>query len=226
MNVNNSNIKPTHHCDSDLGVEFYSKSDYIGRDDNRADSFQDTSSDLDNNETIERKDDGNIVNIYRYKFTEEFIEELFKFSKIYQYSNRKDFKEAWNLWLEDNNGIVDKEVKRLLNLGYKGDIIDKMFKSSRYYFRKKIIEKKEPTKRRVYVVTDKKLLNEIDTHIKLHINSGNFKPSDGFDEFCKENIALLKEQVTMLYKSGITNSDEIKAKIKKTYKNRYFLINK
>ena len=128
--------------------------------------------------------------------------------------------------MEDNNGIVDKEVKRLLNLGYKGDIIDKMFKSSRYYFRKKIIEKKEPTKRRVYVVTDKKLLNEIDTHIKLHINSGNFKPSDGFDEFCKENIALLKEQVTMLYKSGITNSDEIKAKIKKTYKNRYFLINK
>ena len=126
--------------------------------------------------------------------------------------------------MEDNDDIINKEVKRLFDLGYKGDIIDKMFKSARYYFRKKSSEKKEPTKRRGYVVTDKKLIQEIDVHIKLHVNLGNFKPSDGFEEFCKENVELLKEQVIMIYKSGITNSEEIKAKIKKTYKNRCFLI--
>ena len=82
-------------------------------------------------------DDEININIYRYKFIEEFTNELYKFSKIHQYDHRKDFKEAWNIWVEDNQGFVDEEVRRLSNLGYDGDIIDKMFKSARYYFRKK-----------------------------------------------------------------------------------------
>ena len=42
--------------------------------------------------------------------------------------------------------------------------------------------------------------------------------------FCKENISLLKEEVTQLCKNGFTDSEEIKNKIKKTYKNRYFIL--
>ena len=111
----------------------------------------------------------------------------------------------------------------LLELGYDGDIFDKMFKSARYYFRKKSTEKKEPAKRRIYVGSQKDLLEVMDDHIKSNINSAKFKPSEGFDEFCKQNVALLKEEVSILCRAGMTNSDEIKAKIKKTYKNRYFL---
>ena len=62
------------------------------------------------------------VNIFRYKFTEIFTSELFRFSKIHQYDHRKDFKEAWNIWLEDNDDIVSDEVRRLTNLSYDGDI--------------------------------------------------------------------------------------------------------
>jgi hypothetical protein len=40
--------------------------------------------------------------IYRFKFTEEFMEYLHNFSKIHQYDERKDFKEAWNIWIETN----------------------------------------------------------------------------------------------------------------------------
>ena len=42
------------------------------------------------------------------KFIEEFTSELYKFSKIHQYDHRKDFKEAWNIWVEDNQGLVDE----------------------------------------------------------------------------------------------------------------------
>ena len=91
----------------------------------------------------------NNINIFRYKFTEEFTIELYKFSKIHQYDHRSDFKEAWNIWTEENEDLVDEEIRRLSNLGYDGDILDKMFKSARYYFRKKSTEKKEPQKRRV-----------------------------------------------------------------------------
>ena len=99
-----------------------------------------------------------------------------------------------------------------------------MFKSARYYFRKKSTEKKEPIERRIYVSVQKDLLDAIDEHINSQIKNENYKPSQGFDEFCKNNIDLLKNEVNILCKNGLTDSNEIKKKIKKTYKNRYFLI--
>ena len=165
-----------------------------------------------------------IVNIFRYKFTEEFTVELYKFSKIHQYDHRKDFKEAWTIWTDDNSDIIDREMRRLTLLGYEGDILDKMFKSARYYFRKKSTEKKEPQKRRVYIGIQKELLDLIDEHIKSNIGIDGYKPSDGFDIFCQENTEILKKEVENLIKNGLTDSTEIKNKIKKTYKNRYFLI--
>jgi len=164
------------------------------------------------------------INIYRYKFTDDFTNEMYKFSKIHQYDHRKDFKEAWEIWLEDNDEIASGEVRRLTNLGYDGDILDKMYKSARYYFRKKSTEKKAPQKRRAYQSVQKDLLEAMDDHIKKHINEDDFKPSEGFDRFCKENLDLLKEEVSLLCKNGFTNSEEIKQKIKKTYKNRYFIL--
>jgi hypothetical protein len=197
---------------------------YIGTSYSRIDPIQNTSSNLDDNEEKFERIDDNSVNIYRYKFTTEFTEELFKFSKIHQYDHRKDFKEAWERWVEDNTELIEVEVSRLNRLGYDGDIIDKMYKSARYYFRKKSTEKKEPVKRRIYVGSQKDLLEQMDHHITSNIKTDDFKPSDGFDDFCNKNKELLKEQVTMLFRLGITDSNEIKAKIKKTYKNRYFLI--
>ena len=188
--------------------------------DNLSDSLKITT---DNINYIETNIDDSI-NIYRYKFTNEFTIELYKFSKVHQYDHRKDFKEAWEIWIDENSNLVDDEVRRLTNLGYNGDILNKMFKSARYYFRKKSTEKKEPAKRRTYVGSQKDLLEAMDDHIKSNISSGEFKPADGFDEFCKQNVDILKDQVNQLIRSGITDSNEIKSKIKKTYKNRYFLI--
>ena len=174
------------------------------------------------NKTNEDTVDVNI-NIYRYKFTPEFMNVLFIFSKIHQYDYRKDFKEAWEQWIEDNENIVSSEVKRLTNLGYEGDIIDKMYKSARYYFRKKGTEKKPAILRRDYISVRKDLINAMDQHICTEIYRDDYKPSDAFDEFCKSNIGLLKENIVIICKNGMTDAVEIKKKIKKTYKNRYFL---
>jgi hypothetical protein len=198
--------------------------DIIRTSDSRFDTLSNTERNENNNNKIDKSKNNVNVNIFRYKFTDEFTGELFKFSKIHQYDHRKDFKEAWNIWTEDNDDIVSEEVRRLTNLGYDGDILDKMFKSARYYFRKKSTEKKEPLKRRDYISIQRDLLDAMDDHIKSKINTDDYKPSDGFDEFCKANIDLLKEEVNILCRNGFTNSVEIKNKIKKTYKNRYFLI--
>ena len=178
--------------------------------------------DIDNPD-IENK--SNSLNIFRYKFTEEFTSVLSIFSKIHQYDHRKDFKEAWAIWIEENTEIVSIEIKRLEDLGYKGDILDKMFKSTRYYFRKKSTEKKEPQNRRDYVGTNRELLDKMDEHIKNNIIRDIYKPSDAFDTFCKGNIDLLQEEVKRLCDLGLRDHIEIKNKMKKTYKNRYFIIN-
>ena len=162
--------------------------------------------------------------IYRYKFTEEFMEELYKFSKIHQYDDRKDFKEAWKVWTEDNGEIIDIEMRRLLNLGYEGDVLTKMFKSARYYFRKKSPQKKEPKQRRPYISVNRELLDAMDNHIEEKIYNSDYQPKTGFTEFCKENEAILKETITKIFEQGIKDSNLIEDKIKKTYKNRYFML--
>jgi hypothetical protein len=164
------------------------------------------------------------IKIYRYKFTIEFIEELYKFSKIHQYDHRRDFKEAWELWIEEKSNIILEESTRLSNLGYDGDILNKMFTSARYYFRKKGTEKKEPRMRCNYIGLQKELLDAMDNHISLNLHESWFKPSNGFTKFCKENIELLQQEIELLIRYNITDSTEIKKKIKKTYKNRYFMI--
>ena len=80
------------------------------------------------------------IPIYRFKFTQDFMEELHQFSKIHYLDNRKDFKEAWVKWSEEEEkkDLIEKEIKRLNDLGFHGDILDKMFKSARYYFVKRI----------------------------------------------------------------------------------------
>jgi hypothetical protein len=223
-NVINSVDHKSFSIDDNLCDNICDKFNYSRADGDFYDSFQDTSRCDDDNNNVNQKNNDININIYRYKFTNKFTDELYKFSKIHQYDHRKDFKEAWDFWIDDNSDLIDDEVTHLTNLGYHGDILDKMFKSARYYFRKKSTEKKAPAKRRIYVGSQKELLEAMDGHIKSSILSGDFKPSDGFDEFCKKNVELLKEQVNQLIHTGITDPNVIKSKIKKTYKNRYFLI--
>lgn len=198
--------------------------DNNGTNNNRFNTFDESSNNKIYIDGNEEKNNEFTINIYRYKFTNEFMEHLFVFSKIHQYDKREDFKEAWEKWVNENSDIVDIEIRRVLSLGYNGDTIDKMYKSARYYFRKKSTEKKEPKNRRVYINIQKEFLNEIDKHILQNINNKDYKPSDAFTDFCKDHVDILREEVNVLIKNGIKNSNEIKEKIKKTYKNRYFIL--
>jgi len=174
-------------------------------------------------EEINRIDNDIVTPIYRFKFTEGFMEELYKFSKIHQYDDRHDFKDAWEVWTEENNELIQEESERLINLGYDGDILTKMFKSARYYFRKKSSEKKEPIQRRQYISINKELLVAMDNHIENKTYNKDYKPKNAFIEFCKENEEILKTSINQIYEQGITDSYTIEDKIKKTYKNRYFI---
>jgi hypothetical protein len=173
------------------------------------------------NEDISQTSNDTAKVIFRYKFNDLFAEQLYEFSKIHQYDDRTTFKEAWTEWTEVNDELIDSEVKRLTELGYEGNILEKMFKSSRYYFRKKSTEKKTPTPRRPYIGMTQDLLDSMDDHIFKTIK---IKPAISFIEFCRTNVEILQDEVKRLCSKGIKEPLEVKDKIKKTYKNRYFTI--
>jgi hypothetical protein len=141
--------------------------------------------------------------MFRYKFTDACMEELNAFAKLHQYDDRHDFKEAWTEWTESQEELILSETERLNQLGYSGDVLDKMFKSARYYFRKKPLVVTVPKERKKYDKADRDILESIDNHVQEHLRE---KPSAGFLDFCEKHPEVDKDD----------------SKVKKTYKNRHY----
>ena len=177
-----------------------------------------------NDSKLDDSDRDNSHQIYRYKFLPNIIVLLTKFSKTHQYDSKKIYKEAWEMFVEENSEELGREVIRLTELGYDGDCFDKMYKSARYYFRKKKLSKIEPKKRRKYIACDRDVLDAMDDHINQNIQSEDYKPSDGYDNFVNSNQQLILLEINRMIDNGLNDNNAIAKKIKKTYKNRYFQI--
>ena len=187
------------------------------------------------------------ANTFRFNFSDSVLEKLNQFSKMNKSYDRRAFKEAWKEWLTENESSVLEETQRLITLGYEGDVTEKMYVSVRYYFRKKgqkkeklkqldnniefipndnTIESNALTKSK-NIPTNRLLLDAMDKHILQHCHDPNYRPANGFESFCRDNIEICKEEVKRLANEyNITSKQSIQEKIKKTYKNRYYIIKK
>ena len=166
--------------------------------------------------------------IYRFKLSPHIVDLIADFSKIHEYDHRTDYKKAWEEWY-NNNDEVKREEERLKSLNYEGDINQKMYKAGRYYFRKKQTKEKkdEPQKRNTYISMDSAILEQMDRHIINNINEDWYYPAEGYEHFCKINKDDIAIEVKRLLSNNDNLNDEsIKNKIKKTYKNRYYLISR
>ena len=160
--------------------------------------------------------------VYRFKFSDAITHNINSFAKLHQYDDRNTYKEAWKDWIETNEDEIRRETDRLTQLGYDGDVVTKMYKSGRYYFRTKSTDETDPRRRRAYVSTTSDLIESMDAHIKMHHSDPDYTPARGYDDFCKNYKLELVSEITYLKENGITDEKEIASKIKKTYKNRYF----
>jgi hypothetical protein len=152
---------------------------------------------------------------FRYKFSDHIIDIISEFSELHRYDEKEKYNEHWQTFIKLHSDEILNEERRLSNIGYKGDVKDKMYKSARYYFKNKPASDNKNTdddkkKRKTYVTVGKDILDNMYEHIGENIKKTDFKPSDGFDNF----------------KSTIENYDkltsEVKDKYKKAYKNMYY----
>ena len=179
--------------------------------------------------------------VLRFEFAVALIEQVTAFANVHQYDDRKTYKEAWTAWLAHDEiaAIMKTEVERLNALGYKGNVADKLFKSGRYYFRGKTNKGNKGNKGsdeelcdkellcKKYVLLNRQLLDEMDDHIDCGLRSADYTPAGGFADFCNANAQseLYRSEVARLSELMPTG-DAVHDKLKKTYKNRYFMLTK
>ena len=190
--------------------------------------------------------------VLRFEFSSTMIELMKAFTEVHRCDDRKTYKEAWTAWLAHDEiaAMLKAEVERLTDLGYKGDVADKLFKSGRYYVRQKtcgfpnlslhadtkLLGVRDvpiaivPTARpclcapRKYVLINRDLLDVMDNHIACGLRRDDaYTPASGFAEFCKLNVHSYCSEVTRLSEIMPTG-EAVRDKLKKTYKNRYFMI--
>ena len=192
------------------------------------------------------EEEGINYTILRFNFTEDIMARIAYFSKLHQFEDRKTYKTNWNRWFEENHLILEAEIRRLINNGYEGNVKEKMYKAGRYYFRKKqeqgpdqvrqpVQEQgQQPVqeqgqfgekKRSKYTTMNKVVLEEMDNHIISSMrNNKAYTPASGYTAFCERYANILLIETERLKLAERLNEEAITSKIKKTYKNRYFIV--
>jgi len=172
-----------------------------------------------------------------YQFSKEIIPHLTYFAEVHQYDDRKAFKEEWKVYLEDPDVkvAIRTEVTRLLDDGFKGDPMDKMFKYVRFYYKKKATNAdKSPRERKEYEGFSKDFLKTIDKHIQSQILENisskstetlisEISPTDGFADFSRTHgrniVSIVNEENAKITKELVGKMVE---RVKKTYVNRFY----
>jgi len=167
--------------------------------------------------------------VFRFKFSDHFTKILAEFSKVHQNDDRKIFKSSWEKWIKNETKTINYEIFNLKQRGFDGDILDKMFKSARYYFRKKSVKEEKPKeeipkekKNKHYIEFSQDLLLNMDNHIKKQLLSKQ-KPAESYEIYCNENKeAILCEIILFKKRFETIDTEELTNKFKKTYKNRFY----
>jgi len=188
------------------------------------------------------KHDAVRLQTFRFNFANSVMEDLTVFSKVHQHDSRIDFKDAWKVWLDQNKVLVENETTRLAEAGFSGNVVDKMFKSVRYYFRKKSMNPSTQPSRKPYEGIHTPILltmdEQIHTQIDNHILDGNIEgdrissisPAEAFILFCDDyqrNIVDAMRADLQIVNGSTVSRDTVSTytnRLRKTYKNRFYNI--
>jgi hypothetical protein len=183
-----------------------------------------------------------IVKTQRHTFGKELYNALNQFAQEHKNDDRKTYKALWQKWTESDN-IKEWIVAEMAKQPGK-DVLDKMYKSSWYYYRKRGDEKEEivdKIPRKQYDAFDQQILKSIDEHIRNQIKTtmvinekseliSNISPAESFERFCEDERELLLEEIRASYGEDedepITadEANQVVEKFKKAYKNKFYKI--
>lgn len=160
----------------------------------------------------------------RFNISPKMTDLLLDFHTKNKELGKPEYKKQWEQFIQDNSDSIAQEERKLVNAGFNGDIHQKMFTSVKYYLSKKTNENNDPKERRTYVHIDKQILEAMNNHIVSNKENQEFTPAKGYKNFCESSEQELIIEKNRLKTTSELTDDEIDFKIKKTYKNRYFIL--
>jgi len=175
------------------------------------------------------------VTKFRFVYSPEIETILREFAKEHEGEERKQFKQSWNVFMEENKLLLDNESKRIKQEGYDKDVYAKMFHTIKYYYVKKSKKQKQqqeqhnqeekeekeenkvpeshPPKQRSYNKLGKQWIQTITTFIKDDLESykhtKEMKPEYSYNRFLEKHA---------------TEDEELQLRVKKSYKTQYYKI--
>lgn len=158
----------------------------------------------------------------RFKLSPAIQDTLSTFARAHSKDTLAQYRDAWSAWVRENGEALAEETKRLRELGFAGDVENKMYKAGRYYFARKVSNavKAPRSAARRYVTASKAILARMDRHIEAVRDGTDFRPATAFERFAESTD--LTEEFAALQEKGVPG-DQVRAKLKHTYKNRCFL---
>lgn len=166
-----------------------------------------------------------MAKVLRFNLSQPMTDKLNEFHAKYFDESKKDYKINWQTFIENNREFIEMEERTLINSGFTGDIHTKLYTSVKYYISKKK-DKNDPKERRDYVHINKDMLSAMDNHILENTKNADYTPAKGFTDFVGKHETELILETNRLRTSSELSTKEIEFKIKKTYKNRYFILRK
>jgi hypothetical protein len=171
----------------------------------------------------------------KYIFSEEFSKVIHEFSKEHYREPLKIFRESWKLWISNNEIQIkikeEIEKMRKTNIMWTDEeIIQKIYTSARFYYRKKEKKEKKETKEnkntKPYIGFTKEFIRLIDTKIKNKIKeeilqktqTEKTEENNQREEDIETNIILHQKQIFHIFTlEHIKEINEELAKLKKKY---------
>jgi hypothetical protein len=167
-------------------------------------------------------------NIFRFKFDNDLTDEMQNFARIHKHDTRLDFKENFDEWFNNNIELINRERFRLDSIGYEDDIKVKLFRSIKYYYVKKSPTKttEKATRPMKYVQHQKEFTQIITNYISNECIPFKKSPKDSYKSFLESFENEITSEVNILNEKFNLSKEDSENKIKKTFKNQYFQLNK
>jgi hypothetical protein len=150
---------------------------------------------------------------------------LAEFAETNHELSRKEYVESWREWV--------KTCDELKKGGFEGDSLDKMFKSVRYYHRKKTYKPKQPPQlpqKRTYIRLPLPLQTCMDEHIRIFItthardNTPELKIThmQAFKDFIQTRSTIILNELVEIKKREGSLEETMGQKIQKRYRDKFY----
>lgn len=166
---------------------------------------------------------------FRFQLGKDILALLRPFAQRHALDTSAEFKTHWETWCTMYAALIDAEAACLKAQGYDGDTRMKLYRAARYYFKKSppSLEPQRRANRCAYITLAPQLLQAMDAHLRGFVFTKSVKPAALYTDFLakRSDLApLLTTEIERMHIQGGFDAAKALSKIKKTYKNRYFLM--